>query len=74
MSGKFGFGFRIGAGDWIERRVQNGWPFDWDALVAQYTEVGASWAIVNLSKGASCDQSMSYNTYLSDINAPPTAN
>ena len=72
MSGKFGLGLRIGAGDWIERRDQNGWGLNWTALVDQFVSVGASWVIINLSEGAAGDRWMAYNPYLTDINAPPT--
>ncbi len=48
MSGKFGMGFRIMAGDYIERH-QEEWGLDWNKLVDQFTSVGASHVIVNLS-------------------------
>ena len=75
MSGKFGMGFRIGAGDYIERRQTNGndWGLDWSQLVAQFTEVGASWVIVNLSEGAYGTTWMAYHPVLYDINTPPDA-
>ena len=76
MSGKFGMGFRIMAGDYIERREtdpnpDNNWGLDWSLLVEQYTFVGASHVIVNLSEGAYGTTWMAYHPVLYDINTKP---
>lgn len=73
MSGKFGMGLRVGAGDYIERRQTNGnnWGLDWTKLVDQFTEVGASWVIINLSEGAYGTTWMAYHPVLYEINTPP---
>jgi hypothetical protein len=73
MSGNFGIGFRLGAGDYIERR-QTGdydWGLNWTKLVEQYTSVGASYVIVNLSEGAYGTTWMAYHPVLYEINTPP---
>jgi hypothetical protein len=73
MPGKLGRGFCIGAGDYIER-CQTGdhdWGLTWTKLVEQYTSVGASWVIVNLSKGAHGTMWMAHHPVLYKINTPP---
>ena len=73
MSGKFGMGFRIMAGDYIERHETNGynWGLDWNLLVNQFVEVGATHVIVNLSEGAFGSTWMAYHPVLSSINTLP---
>ena len=68
MSGKWGLGMRIGAGDYIERRESVGWGFDPNGMAQQVASSGASWIIINLSEGAFGSTWMSYHPVLSEIN------
>jgi len=74
MSGKLGIGLRLPGGDFIERHEEygSGWGLDWSLLVNQFTSVGASYAIVNLSEGAFGTTWMAHHPTLYSLAETPT--